>query len=600
MHSVLRLSALTLTCLFAMETAWAERPEVKLVGDHESGYQLMVDGEPYFVKGAGGHQYLDQLVAAGGNSIRTWGVGPETRELLDEAHAKGVTVTLGIWLMHERHGFDYSDRAQVEEQLEKVRQAVLDFRDHPAVIIWGVGNEMEVDGQNKRVYDAVNEAAELVKSLDPTRPVMTVIAELGADGEKSRDLHERCPAVDIIGINTYAGIESVAERYFASGGTKPYMITEFGPPGHWEWAKTAWGSPAEPSSTEKEAWYRKGYASAVLARPAHCLGSYVFLWGAKQETTATWYGMFLDDGTRLGAVDVMTELWSGRLPSNRSPRIEGLGLKGAEQVAPGQLIEATLAAADPEGDALRVEWVLRSAATELGWGGDAEDRLKQYDDTVVVGKPDSAIVRMPEQPGPYRLFAYVYDGQGNGAVANVQLLVDAGTRVVEAGEPLDAPRVLYDEPDDGGVFAPSGYMGNTEAITMDLASKDEPKLGAHTLRVMYSAADEWGGVVWQHPANDWGDQAGGLDLRGARKLTFWARGAQGGETVKFGFGVIGRDKPFYDTAQAEDEFTLTDEWKQYSFDLAGKDLSRIKTGFMWALSGQGQPVVFYLDGIQYE
>ena len=39
-----------------------------------TGYELIRNGENYYVKGAGGYQYLNQLKEIGGNSIRTWGV----------------------------------------------------------------------------------------------------------------------------------------------------------------------------------------------------------------------------------------------------------------------------------------------------------------------------------------------------------------------------------------------------------------------------------------------------------------------------------------------------------------------------------------------
>ena len=35
-------------------------------------------------------------------------------------------------------------------------------------------------------------------------------------------------------------------------------------------------------------------------------------------------------------------------------------------------------------------------------------------------------------------------------------------------------------------------------------------------------------------------------------------------------------------------------------ELADMDLSCIKTGFGWVAAGQGAPVVFYLDDVQYE
>jgi hypothetical protein len=49
-----------------------------------------------------------------------------------------------------------------------------------------------------------------------------------------------------------------------------------------------------------------------------------------------------------------------------------------------------------------------------------------------------------------------------------------------------------------------------------------------------------------------------------------------------------------------DDLKLTRSWKKYSMNLAGKDLSHIKTGFAWALDGQGRRVVFYLADIRFE
>ena len=115
----------------------------------------------------------------------------------------------------------------------------------------------------------------------------------------------------------------------------------------------------------------------------------------------------------------------------------------------------------------------------------------------------------------------------------------------------------------------------------------------------FKSPDNFGGIIWQSPANDWGQKPGGYDLSGAKKLTFWARGAEGGEKVKFVIGVI-KDKQFNDSAHAEATETLTNDWKQYSINLTGKNLSTIKTGFGWVVGGQRQPVTFYLDDIRYE
>jgi len=94
---------------------------------------------------------------------------------------------------------------------------------------------------------------------------------------------------------------------------------------------------------------------------------------------------------------------------------------------------------------------------------------------------------------------------------------------------------------------------------------------------------------------------GGWNLTGAKRLSFWARGDKGGEIVSFKFGILGPDKKYSDSATGEStDLKLTRQWTVYTIDLTGKDLTRVKTGFVWTLRGQGHPVVFYLDDIRYE
>lgn len=150
-------------------------------------------------------------------------------------------------------------------------------------------------------------------------------------------------------------------------------------------------------------------------------------------------------------------------------------------------------------------------------------------------------------------------------------------------------------------YVPAGWMGNTKSIKMDEGWTKNPHDGKTCCRFEYTASDDWGGVVWQDSANDWGDKPGGWNLTGAKKLVFWARGGKGGEVVSFKFGILGADKQYYDSAGAGlDSVKLTKHWKKYGINLSGKDLKCIKTGFAWSLAGQGKPVVFYLDDIHYE
>ena len=64
--------------------------------------------------------------------------------------------------------------------------------------------------------------------------------------------------------------------------------------------------------------------------------------------------------------------------------------------------------------------------------------------------------------------------------------------------------------------------------------------------------------------------------------------------------MIGRDKKYYDTAKAEVEVRLETDWRKVTIDLTDKELHRIKTGFYWVASGQGEPLKFYVDQVIFE
>lgn len=592
----LPLQAALMLSLLIADFVSAQPTPVKVV-EHGEGYRLTMGDKPFKIKGAGGDADRALLADSGGNTLRTWGIGDDTQEILDEAQANGLKVALGIWLGHVRHGFDYNDPAQVQKQFDDARAAVVKYKDHPALLLWGVGNEMEGFGAttDPKVWEAVNAVAEMIKEVDPNHPTMTVIAEIG--GDKLESIERYCPAIDIVGINSYGGVMSIPDRYAEAGLDRPYVITEFGPPGTWEQSDNDWGVPIELTSTEKAAIYREAYER--LAADPNCLGSFAFLWGSKQEATATWFGMFLPDGTKLGAVDAMTEAWTGQAPANLCPRIERLALADEAVVSPGAEVRAELRASDPEGQPLRVEWVLFQEMTEFETGGDYRPTPPTFPGAIATSDSTGATVKMPDRPGNYRLFAYVRDGQGGGAVANVPLRVEGKTDRFR-GQHANLPLIVYG---DGMSAKPpyiaSGYMGNHGAIQMNEESDTQPHSGETCLAVTYDSPGDWGGVAWQNPPNDWGDMPGGYDLSGAQALTFYARGDKGGEKVKFGFGLIGRDKSYYDTAKSEIEIELTTDWQRVEIPLTGKNLACIKSGFFWTLAGNGSPIKFYLDDIVY-
>jgi hypothetical protein len=155
-------------------------------------------------------------------------------------------------------------------------------------------------------------------------------------------------------------------------------------------------------------------------------------------------------------------------------------------------------------------------------------------------------------------------------------------------------------------FIPSGYMGDFGDVKVDQASKEDPYLGDTCIKIVYSGkatqGARWAGIFWQYPANNWGTVDKGFDLSKAKKLTFWARGAKGGERVEE-FKVGGIMGEFSDSDSAAlGPVVLNKEWTQYSIDLNGKDLSYIIGGFAWSTNVDVDPdgATFYLDEIKFE
>ncbi len=413
---------LLITFLLLGACADGSSSSVRLAG-RPGRWELVRDGLPYVIRGAAGRDRLETLASIGGNSIRTWDA-MDIDDLLDEAHRHGLSVTVGIWLEHERHGFDYDDPQVRRTQLEKVRTCVLKYRDHPAVLMWALGNEIELAGDMDKALRAIEEAAALTRQLDPHHPRMAVIAEIGQD--KARRLREGCPSIDVLGINSYGGAPSLPKRLSAQGWTGPYVLTEFGPIGHWEGGHTPWGAPYEPSSADKASMYLRAQTQGVMAEmPGRCLGSYAFMWGHKQETTPTWFGMFLESGERTAAVDVMQELWTGRPPADVAPAVHHLSLDAGPVFAPRQTFRATCQSSDPEGKALRMVWVVRPESTDPKSGGDAEQGTPDIPGAIMESGPEGAVVRAPGEPGAYRLYVTVFDDHGGAGTANIPFLVQA-------------------------------------------------------------------------------------------------------------------------------------------------------------------------------
>jgi hypothetical protein len=391
-------------------------------------WKLLRDGQPFFVKGAVGGSRFDVLRACGGNAVRA---RPNQRTL-DAAHQEGLAVMANLPVRGERSGMDWDNADQVTEQKLRVLDVVANLKDHPALMFWSVGNELDhIPGprsHHPQIWERLNDLAIAIKQIDPEHPVLTVVGT-GRFEQKVQQIAKTCKDMDLLGINCYGDIGTVTEqarKYWP----KPYVITEWGPTGHWQVPKTKWRVPLEQTSSEKAQAIRERYENTILADPSNCLGSFVFYWSEKQETTHTWYGLFRD-GLRTESIDVMQYHWSGAWPKNRAPTIQQLTIDGFSDprsvyLQAGVTYRAEVKTTDPDSDPLTFTWDIRPEVKipPGNYAGNKEKRAVPIDGLIRDPAHRQVEFTAPQAAGPYRIFVMIVDGKGHAAYGNIPFFVE--------------------------------------------------------------------------------------------------------------------------------------------------------------------------------
>jgi hypothetical protein len=182
--------------------------------------------------------------------------------------------------------------------------------------------------------------------------------------------------------------------------------------------------------------------------------------------------------------------------------------------------------------------------------------------------------------------------------------------------------VYLNSDDAGNAFAARGRFPDTatdaEVPPMDEAYADS--VGAQGIDCIHARfvanGNNWGGWYLMNgylngtmvaPLPNWGDiPVAGVDVSGATSLTFYARGAVGGERVEFFCCGVGNTTgmPYPDSSPKVSlgTVTLAPSWTQYTIPLTGVDLHYVLGGFGWvatAADNGNQSIDFYLDQIQF-
>ncbi|XFA99125.1 glycoside hydrolase family 2 TIM barrel-domain containing protein [Candidatus Izemoplasma sp. B36] len=284
---------------------------VKVLKTRALESRLSVDGQAFFAKGICGVDELELMAEAGANTARTYSVEAlEDGAILDQAYELGIKIVVGLWMDHESSSFTYYDNPSgVEEQYNQLIKAVDKYKNHPAILAWAVGNEVDISTSEHplAIYDAINDIAKYIHENDPFHPTMAVLA--GSSTTKIARIAKYAPHIDIIGINSYKHIGNVKTNIISWVG--PYMVTEFAMNQPMDTTlKTTWSAIIEPSSQEKADLYYQRYNEFILGEKDNgCVGSYAFKDTGSFRVTHTWYGIIYE-GKKTPQYYAMMAAWT--------------------------------------------------------------------------------------------------------------------------------------------------------------------------------------------------------------------------------------------------------------------------------------------------
>ncbi len=576
---------------------------------NDSIWSLQVDGKLFDVKGVTfGHEddvanyntYFKDLQSLGVNTIRTWATGKNTSKLLDAAQKHDIKIMIGIWMRHGRPGMEDDDSFNYLEDVEGMEvmyknalEVVNTYKDHPAVLTWGVGNEvylnMETDEEKEAYSKLLERICSDIKKIDKNHPITSVEAwNFGLDWWQ-----KYVPSLDIYGLNSYgAGANFLAEELKKRNIDKPYVITEFNVTGEWDIKNERNGVKIEPSDQEKYNTIVNGYTKWIQSKTS-CLGVYVFHYNNGNDFASPWlftHHRGLYRPTYWG----IRKAYTGQEPTNAIPKINSFELPKTISKS-NTWIPVTLDVTDVENETLAITFHYNQRTG-------SRKRRSQINPLVHRGSiAEGFEIQVPEEHGALKVYVNVQDTFNNVGIASTVLM--ASDRKAQKRKYLvpkvEAPFYVYKDGDELP-YIPTGYMGNYKAISVDTQNTEEVHSGKYAIKIEYKERSGWYGVAFVDPKNDWGDTLGGYEIEGAKKFSFWAKSGDDGVIATIGFGLIDKDKHFPDTAKKSKEITLTSKWKKYTLKVKRADLSCIRSGLVLFSSTNGFTQNIYIDDVVFE
>ncbi|GAB3454046.1 glycoside hydrolase family 2 TIM barrel-domain containing protein [Massilia terrae] len=242
---------------------------------------LLLNGRPYAVHGVNVHQ---TWLPGKGTAVTEADIDADYRILAD----LGVTGLRYAHYQHPQHAYELADRlgwlvwteapltAEVgatpsfqANSIQQLRELIRQNRNHPAVMVWGLGNEIyRVDADSARMLALLHQTA---RAEDPSRP--TVYANCCAPVEGPQASH-----TDAVGSNVYFGwydgafadLGPFLDRNHAVRPNTPQAVSEYGAGAgtQQEEDPPARPAPAGPWHPEQyQALYHEAAWNQLAARP---------------------------------------------------------------------------------------------------------------------------------------------------------------------------------------------------------------------------------------------------------------------------------------------------------------------------------------------
>jgi hypothetical protein len=288
------------------------------------------------------------------------------------------------------------------------------------------------------------------------------------------------------------------------------------------------------------------------------------------------------------------EVYTGEKPINTVPVIKNFKLPDNEYKS-GTWVPVTLNVLDYENEKLDISFYYNQRTG-------SRKRRNQIIPLIHKGNLASGFqIQLPKEHGPIKVYVNVKDSYTNVGIASTAIRV---TDEIAKNKTYLVPKVelpFYVYKDGGDIpYAPSAYMGNYKAMVVDVKNTSEVYSGTTALKISYDQDYDWYGFGMVDPANNWGDILGGYDISGATKFSFWAKANKKNVNATVGFGLIGSDKPYPDTAKKSIKVKLGTKWKKHTIKLKKLDLSCIRSGLTIFSQSYGSPQDIYIDDVVFE